>query len=520
VIAASPWAFALGLALPFVGWLLPRIVAGARIKPTPALALDLAPPLAFFVFCLALTARPLFSGCVSFALMGGFAFTDKIKRLILREPAVFSDIGELVELFRHPQLYLPFAGPARVIACAAATGLLFVTLLFVEPAAWRWSAWALLIPAAMIALGWAAHGPWLAGTAAVLRRLSATGEPDADARSIGPLAMQLVYSLIAREERTRRRNSAFAAAPALIVRDHVAAGPVIVAQCESFFDPRRMHPRFDSGLLPAFTACRDASIQTGRLLVPGWGANTTRSEFAVLTGMPESAIGLDRFNPYFALARSPLPSLAWRMRSQGYRTICLHPFDRTFYRRDQVMLNLGFDVFLGEEAFPGAPRSGPYIADTEVARVAIDLMREEGSRLFLFAITMENHGPWDSPAPIAEDPAFCMPAECLPPMPESGAMLRYLRGLKSGDAMLGMLMEALSARGGPGLCAFYGDHLPSFPAAFKALGFDDPRTDYAVWRTGGGPGIRRDLAAHQLGDVIFDALRAPFGDAGIVRLQR
>jgi hypothetical protein len=499
----------LGCALPLIGWLIPRMAARAPIRVNPALALDLAPPFFFFAFCLALTARPLFSGAVAFALMGGFAFTDTIKRVILREPVVFSDIGELVELFRHPQLYLPFAGPTRVIACAGLTAAAFLALLFVEPTIWAWTPLRILVPSAMIGFCWAAHGPWLRRVARILRLLSPMGDPDADARSIGPLAMQLVYSLLAREERTRRRNAAVAAAPAVIVRNGVATGPVIVAQCESFFDPRRMHAGIGVGILPSFTACRNGAMQSGRLLVPGWGANTTRSEFAVLTGMSEEAVGFDRFNPYFALARAKLPSLAWRMRAQGYRTICLHPFDRSFYRRDQVMLNLGFDAFLGEEAFAGARRNGLYIADTEVARVAIDLMREEGSRLFLFAITMENHGPWAAGEHRADDDA----AFSLPPMPEAAEMRRYLAGLKSGDAMLGMMMEALAARGEPGLCAFYGDHLPSFPAAFSAFGFTDPRTDYAIWRPDGGAGVRRDLVAHQLGDAIADALRAPAGRA-------
>jgi len=65
---------------------------------------------------------------------------------------------------------------------------------------------------------------------------------------------------------------------------------------------------------------------------------------------------LDRFNPYHRFTSVPVSSLAWRLRAEGYRHDRLHPFDRTFYGRDRVMPNLGFDVFLGEEAFAGAQR--------------------------------------------------------------------------------------------------------------------------------------------------------------------
>ena len=58
-----------------------------------------------------------------------------------------------------------------------------------------------------------------------------------------------------------------------------------------------------------------------------------------------------------------MDTLAWRLRARGYRTVCLHPYDRTFYGRDVAMPNLGFDRFLGEEAFRDAPRLGRYVSD-------------------------------------------------------------------------------------------------------------------------------------------------------------
>ena len=81
-----------------------------------------------------------------------------------------------------------------------------------------------------------------------------------------------------------------------------------------------------------------------------------RAEFAALTGIPEEQLGYDRFNPYHAFGRAPLASLAWRLRDEGYRTICLHPFDKRFFRRDLAMPALGFDEFLGRETLGGSRR--------------------------------------------------------------------------------------------------------------------------------------------------------------------
>ena len=250
-------------------------------------------------------------------------------------------------------------------------------------------------------------------------------------------------------------------------------------------------------LLPAFDHCCHSGVQYGRLAVPCWGANTTRTEFAALTGVEQAALGFDRFNPYHAFARNPLPSLAWCLRRAGYRTLCLHPFDRRFFGRNRVMANLGFDAFLGEEVFTGATRSGLYVADAEVARIGAELLREEGPSVFVFAITMQNHGPWPGGGKRNGSRA---PAS----VSEAEGLRAYLRGLKGADTMLRTLSNFLATEFGDGLLAFWGDHLLSFPASFAEFGFADPRTDYLIWRPRCSPAACRDLRAHELPKTLWD----------------
>jgi phosphoglycerol transferase MdoB-like AlkP superfamily enzyme len=196
-------------------------------------------------------------------------------------------------------------------------------------------------------------------------------------------------------------------------------------------------------------------------------------------------------------------SLAWRLRDRGYRTICLHPFDRRFFRRDIAMPNLGFDEFLGPERFVGAARTGLYVTDVEVARRTVDLLASEGPNLFVFVITMENHGPWTGKTGAGDSgqPGLAVGSP--------GAALRqYLDGLRSTDRMLALLTPAFR-NAGRGLLGFYGDHLPSLPTVFDALGFSDPRTDYFIWHPERGPSEQRDLAAHQLPDAVLARVGLP-----------
>ena len=120
--------------------------------------------------------------------------------------------------------------------------------------------------------------------------------------------------------------------------------------------------------------------------------------------------------------------------------------------------------------------------DPELAEHILHVLNEAGPRTFIFAITMGNHGPW----------------------PCRGAELKcYLNGLAQSDEMLRILIDGLEHRRSDAVLGFYGDHLPSLPGAFAALGFDDWRSDYAVWTRGGEP-HQRHLAAHELGRLVAD----------------
>jgi hypothetical protein len=70
--------------------------------------------------------------------------------------------------------------------------------------------------------------------------------------------------------------------------------------------------------------------------------------------------------------------------------------------------------------------------------------------------------------------------------------------------MIQILVDGLARRGDEAVLGFYGDHLPSLPREFARLGFDDWRSDYAIW-SADGISRRRDLAAHELGRAIVEA---------------
>lgn len=487
-----------GLVLLAIAWQVPRRVAATRWRWNAALALDAVFPLAVFVLVAGLSNRPLFAGISTLAVAAAYAYADRAKRRTLDEPIVFTDVFQAFDVFRHPQLSLPFPNKIRIVVSVLVGLNVTLALFFAEtpvPLGAPYPGLAVLV--LFLAMRHVRPGP---RAVAWLRSLGPSGDPKDDAALLGPLGMHLVHGLAACGEREALRERA----PRLkgFVRGVTAdAAPVVVVQSESFFDARRLHKAIDRSLLPNFDRACAEGMQWGRLDVPCWGANTVRTEFAVLTGLSAGDVGFDRFDPFRRFANVPIPSLASRYRELGYRTLCLHPFDRTFYRRDQVLPNLGFDEMLGEESFPAdATRINGYISDDAVARRVLELIEREGPRVFIFVVTMENHGPW--PGGAGQGPS--LPAALDLPPAQRELLGRYLSSLANADRMLEVLMGALSAHPQGGTLAFYGDHLPGFGDAYTRLSFDDRRSDYVLWQPRhAAAGARVDLPAEHLAAAIL-----------------
>jgi len=467
---------AAGAVLPLAGWAWLRGGAGAGWRgASPAgLLVDLAPAALLWMLVLAATARPILAGAVVFCLCAALAVADGAKRRVLGEPVVFSDAGLLSGVVRHPQLYLPFVGVPFVVVAVAAGGVALGLMGTSEPSGGIGTAARLVLALGALCLAWKL-------VVRPVRPGCLTGDPAVDSARIGPCATLACHRALAAAERAGRR----ARIPPLTLPPAGHDAPhLVLVQAESFFDVRRLgHAASAQPVMPCWDLLRATALAHGRFAAPAFGANTMRAEFAVLSGLGEDALGFDRFNPYFRFARAPVPSLASALSNAGYATTCLHPFDRRFFGRDRVLPALGFERFEDEGAFADAPRIGRYVADAAIAsRVVEELRTAHGGRpRFLFAITMQAHGPWPGPDPFAA----------------------WLGHLRDADAMFGRIADATPTLDRPLALAVYGDHLPALPLRPA----DGLATDYLVWRSDRpGAGALRDLDGAGLHAAIRAAL--------------
>lgn len=432
-----------------------------------------------FLFWLALSARAAFAATAAAITTAVFLVISGEKRRHLTEPLVITDLAFITHLVRHPELfYLGWRKTLGVAAVALGLVALIVTWMQLEPRSLSGALQAALA-AGLALLALAAYGwpRWVLGLA-TRAQAAVAHEPAHDFVARLGLMPSLLVSAVALRALPPPAPRA-AAVPASPPRPaaSVPLDAVVVIQSESFYDLRRHGGRV---LLPAFDGLKGRALAHGRLLVPCYGAYTLRPEFALATGLPFTAQGVDRFHPYLRPHRFAGHALPADLARAGWDTVFMHPYDRHFFGRARAIPALGYGRFVSEADFAGAERFGPYVADRAVgARMEAELLeaRRRKQPLYMMTVTMEAHDPYGPGRLTATDD----PVE------------QYCQHIANADALLAAMVAALDAHTGHSLLVFYGDHAPLLPG-FGQLAAD-ARTDYIVVECGSRAPMRSSAPA-------------------------
>jgi phosphoglycerol transferase MdoB-like AlkP superfamily enzyme len=245
---------------------------------------------------------------------------------------------------------------------------------------------------------------------------------------------------------------------------------------EAFSDPAILGELDTSeDYLPFFHRMQEGAENTitGYLNVSVCGGNTANSEFEFLTGntmafLPSGSI------PYQQYIKSETPSLASYLSALGYTTVAMHPYYASGWQRDTVYPLLGFEQTYFLNNLKNITYVRQYASDRSDMNNIIRLFEEkpEGSPLFLFNVTMQNHGGYT-------DEYDNFTPDVTANGKNSKILNRYLSLLKKTDAALEDLVEYFAGQDEPVILLFFGDHQPNNAVA-RSFSYSDETLRYQV----------------------------------------
>ena len=232
-------------------------------------------------------------------------------------------------------------------------------------------------------------------------------------------------------------------------------------------------------------------------------------------------------------------SLAEQFTGDGCRAEMLHGYNDSLYNRTVTYPLLGFSDLLfsadiQELGIQDQVYGGYYMRDAYLFQGLLERMEainSGGERAFLYAITMENHQPFDP-----EKFGGACQIGVTGPLDEADmAIVRVmLEGITRADQALGALTDALRQSGEPTVVVFFGDHRPNLfmtdgDTVYTKLGMCPDNdssgwtaeelctlyaTDYLIWANdpallAGQAGTERESSITAIGPQLLELLGQP-----------
>ncbi|MCC8066799.1 MAG: LTA synthase family protein, partial [Clostridiales bacterium] len=238
-----------------------------------------------------------------------------------------------------------------------------------------------------------------------------------------------------------------------------------------------------------FIDCLTENTIRGYVTVPVFATGTSNSEFEALTGDTITSLPLGS-NIYQLYLKQELPSMVSTVNSLDYTSVALHPYYANGWNRDKVYPLMGFSEFVTLEDIVDADileeyestqnaneyrrnlieRYYPYGAGMLLRRFISDsydfdlieqIDRETDDPLFLFNVTMQNHGSYNY--------SYTGFDECIEITNMEGdydKTERYLSLIKATDDAVEQLVRYYENSTEPTIICMFGDHLPALETAF------------------------------------------------------
>ncbi len=235
---------------------------------------------------------------------------------------------------------------------------------------------------------------------------------------------------------------------------------VIIVQLESFFDVKYMEGvTFSEDPVPTFTALKE-QYPSGLLTIPVFGAGTVNTEFEVLTGMRVADFGAGEYPYRSIMSDATCETVAYDLLASGYHTHAIHNHEGSFYLRNDVYKNLGFENFTSIEYFenPTFNETG-WAHDSLLTDEILYVLNSTERSDFVFAVSVQGHGKYPDDYVPAEDDILITGG--IEDETVVSHFQYFINQINEMDAFVSALYEAVMALEEDTVLVFYGDHMPT-----------------------------------------------------------
>ncbi len=274
--------------------------------------------------------------------------------------------------------------------------------------------------------------------------------------------------------------------------DNVEVKPdIIVVMSEAFWDTNDFvdNIRIEPDPMQTFYDLANNAL-TGKCAVDVFGGGTNVSEWEFNTGCSNG-------NPYGVLRnwrdfeKNRYETFVTYLEKQGYVSMALHGYDASFYNRNMVYPNMGFDEFYDYNDFNNKDMYNGYISDESLTKEIIYRYEEEKNNedapVYLFAISIQNHVEnMDHKTDDSNDNVryVSVDYENIEMDDEyKRKLLKYVNGIYLSNKALKELIDYFSECKDETMIVFFGDHAPNFLGLENNI-YDENlkyRTPYLIW---------------------------------------
>lgn len=280
---------------------------------------------------------------------------------------------------------------------------------------------------------------------------------------------------------------------------------IIFVQLESFFDVSTVeYLECSQDPIPNFHRLME-EYSSGAYKVPSIGAGTANTEFETISGMNMRYFGPGEYPHKTILRKKTCESIPYVLSEIGYTTHAIHNNKATFYSRNEVFPNLGFDTFTSLEYMDTTYKTeNGWLEDRVLTDCIMDCLKSSEGSDYIFTISVQGHGDYPREK-IIEDPVITVSGS---PTPEKDNQWEYyVNQIYEMDQFVADLIAAVEEYGEDTVIVFYGDHLPTMDLTEEDVTnrylFD---TSYVIWDNMGLEKEDETLCAYQIGAEVLDRL--------------